>query len=195
MPEICIIKDINNIDFRRNLDKPFDNVLKQGLTSLELSKNRVISYGDLGFLFGMLSVAYKKKKDIPFTKWSSKLEILYLNSKYKALLDTLKKEKQIRCFLPITNKNYEQCLKIITDKVLAEIVSSFDRCPFKILEETTGMTEGGIRLLIKNNPNSPLYFDPVTSSVVYKKPAPFYKELTKLHASLTAKYNEELMSA
>lgn len=91
MPEICIIKDINNIDFRRNLDKPFDNVLKQGLTSLELSKNRVISYSDLGFLFGMLSVAYKKKKDIPFTKWSSKLEILYLNNKYKLLLETLKK--------------------------------------------------------------------------------------------------------
>lgn len=156
---------------------------------MELSKNRVISYSDLGFLFGMLSIAYKKKKDIPYTKWSSKLENLYLNSKYKVILETLKREKQTRCLLPVINKNYEQCLRIITDKILVEVVSSFDRCPFRIIEELTGMTEGSVRVLIKNNPASPLLFDPVTGSVVYKKSAPFYKELTKLHGILQAKYN------
>lgn len=32
-----------------------------------------MSFDDLGFLFSLLSIAYKKKKDITFTKWSYKL--------------------------------------------------------------------------------------------------------------------------
>lgn len=118
MPEICIIRDINNIDFRRNLDKPFENVIKMGLTNLQLSKNRVIGYGDIGFLFSLLSIAYKKKKDIISTKWSSKLENQYVNNHYKEVLETLEKERESRCYLPIINKMYEQCYKIIRSKIL-----------------------------------------------------------------------------
>lgn len=68
------------------MDRPFDNVIKQGITSLEISKNKVMSYNDLGFLYSMVAIAYKKKIDIPNIKWSSKMENLYVNSKYKALL-------------------------------------------------------------------------------------------------------------
>jgi hypothetical protein len=71
------------------MDRPFDNVVKMGLSSLELSKNRVLGFDDLGFLYSLLSMAYKKKKDINFTKWSYKLENMFINNKYKAVLDTL----------------------------------------------------------------------------------------------------------
>jgi hypothetical protein len=73
MTDLCLIRDLNNLIYRQNMDKPFDNVIKMELNSLEISKNRVMSFDDLGFLFSLLSIAYKKKKDITFTKWSYKL--------------------------------------------------------------------------------------------------------------------------
>lgn len=34
---------------------------------------------------------------------------------------------------------------------MTEIVSSFDRCPLKIIEEMTGMNEGQVKLFIKRS--------------------------------------------
>ena len=55
------------------MDRPFENVIKTGLSDIKLSKNQAMSCSDMGFLYSMLSMAYKKKKDIGFIKWSSKL--------------------------------------------------------------------------------------------------------------------------
>lgn len=166
-----------------------------GLGSLELSRSRVISYGDIGFLYSLLSVAYKKKKDIGFTKWSSKLENQFVNNNYKSILQTLDREREARCFLPIINKVYDDCYKKIRSKILIEVVSSFDRCPFSIIEELTGLDEGKVRLFVKHNNDCPFLFDPVTSSVVYRKSAPLFKELNKLYNTLRNKFNEEVSYA
>jgi hypothetical protein len=52
---------------------PFKNVIEMQLSDVELSKNEVMSYSDLGFLYSLLAIAYKKKSEITFIKWSSKL--------------------------------------------------------------------------------------------------------------------------
>lgn len=55
------------------MDRPFENIIKIGLDGVKLNKNLAISYNDIGFLYSLLSIAYKKKSDIGFVKWSSKL--------------------------------------------------------------------------------------------------------------------------
>lgn len=65
---------------------------------------------------------------------------------------------------------------MIKKRIIVEVVSAFDRCPFKIIEDMTGITEGQVRVFVKNNSDVPFLFDPVTSSVVYKRAtAPLYK--------------------
>lgn len=71
---------------------------------------------------------------------------------------------------------YEQCHSLIKKRIIVEVVSAFDRCPFKIIEDMTGINEGQVRVFVKNNIDVPFLFDPVTSSVVYKRAtAPLYK--------------------
>jgi len=48
-----------------------------------------MSYSDLGFLYSLMAIAYKKKSEISFIKWSFKLENQFMNNKYKHILDTL----------------------------------------------------------------------------------------------------------
>lgn len=93
-----------------------------------------MSYSDLGFLYSILAIAYKKKSDIKFVKWSFKLENQFMGNKYKHVLETLQKEREIRCFLPIIKRIYDGCFAKIKKRILMEIISSFDRCPFKIIE-------------------------------------------------------------
>lgn len=54
----------------------------------------------------------------------------------------------------------------------------------------TGMDEGQVRLFIKKSGASSFFFDPVTSSVIYKKHAPLFNEINKLYSSLQAKFLE-----
>lgn len=78
-------------------------------------------------------------------------------------------------------------------RIILEIVSAYDRCPFKIIEEMTGINEGQIRLFVKNNNDLPLLFDPITSSVVLKRTeTPLYKEVSRLYNTLNARYHEEV---
>jgi hypothetical protein len=58
----------------------------------------------------------------------------------------------------------------------------------------TGMDEGQVRLFIKKSGASSFFFDPVTSSVIYKKHAPLFNEINKLYSSLQAKFLEEQAS-
>lgn len=71
------------------MDDPFKNLIEMGFGNEQVSKNRAMSYNDLGFLYSMLTIAYKKKDKIKFVKWSNKLENQYLNNNYKTVLQTL----------------------------------------------------------------------------------------------------------
>lgn len=60
-------------------------------------------------------------------------------NKYKLVLETLQKEKEKSCFLPIINHVYDHLHNIIKRKILIEVISAYDRCPFSMIEELTGI--------------------------------------------------------
>lgn len=71
------------------MDDPFKNLLEMGFGNELVSKNRAMSYTDLGFIYSLLTIAYKKKDKIKYVKWSNKLENQYLNNNYKTVMQTL----------------------------------------------------------------------------------------------------------
>lgn len=71
------------------MDEPFKNLIEMGFGNELVSKNRAMSYTDLGFLYSLLTIAYKKKDKIKYVKWSNKLENQYLNNNYKTVMQTL----------------------------------------------------------------------------------------------------------
>lgn len=77
-----------------------------------------------------------------------------------------------------------------------EVVSSFDRCPFALLEKMTGIKEGEALLMVKMNPSLTILQDPITSSLVMRKNSlPLYREVTNLYWKLNAKFKEEQRQA
>jgi len=70
--------------------KFFDNLLNQNYNLSSILSNLVISYVDLGIIYSLVALA---KKDRAFLKiktaWSSKLEVLYLQNKFRELLDNI----------------------------------------------------------------------------------------------------------
>ncbi len=71
------------------MDDPFKNLIEMGFGNELVSKNRAMSYTDLGFIYSLLTIAYKKKDKIKYVKWSNKLENQYLNNNYKTVMQTL----------------------------------------------------------------------------------------------------------
>ena len=75
-------------------------------------------------------------------------------------------------------------------------MSSFNRCPFTLLEKLTGIKEGEALVLAKNNPQLPILQDPITQSLVYNRNMlPLYKEVAKLYQRLNERYRTELGDA
>jgi hypothetical protein len=70
--------------------KFFDNLLNQNYNLSSILSNLVISYVDLGIIYSLVALA---KKDRAFLKiktaWSFKLEVLYLQNKFRDLLDKI----------------------------------------------------------------------------------------------------------
>lgn len=71
------------------MDEPFKNLIEMNFANEQVSKNRAMSYSDLGFIYSLLTIAYKKKDKIKYVKWSNKLENQYLNNNYKTVMQTL----------------------------------------------------------------------------------------------------------
>lgn len=92
-----------------------------------------MSYNDIGFLYSLLTIAFKKKTEIKNVAWSFKLENLFLKNKYKKIFEILDKQRYLKCFTPIIKQYFDHCYIEIKKRVLEEVISSYDRCPFKTI--------------------------------------------------------------
>lgn len=108
----------------------------------------------------------------------------------------MENEKRTRIFHPIFEKIYFEAEAAIKIRIFEEVVSSFNRCPFTLLEKLTGIKEGEALVLAKNNPQLPILQDPITQSLVYNRNMlPLYKEVAKLYQRLNERYRTELGDA
>ena len=87
---LALIKDIYNLTKKgRGLGrvKAFEHLKADHLTTTNVMNNGIMSLLDLGFLYSIVALAFLSrealKQDI---KWSSKLEISYLQTDYKKLM-------------------------------------------------------------------------------------------------------------
>ena len=106
-------------------------------------QNKLISFKDLGYLYSLISIAYHSRDHLSRDlKWSSKLENIYLRKNYRNLLETVAIEKKKKCFNSLFAKIYQNCEDEIRKRVMLEVISCYDRCPYAKLKQITGIPEG-----------------------------------------------------
>lgn len=114
------------------------------------------------------------KKDV---KWSSKIEIAYIQSDYRKLFNDLNKEyDNYGKFNPTVRFVFDDCLRHITKRVLQEVLSAYQMVSLAKVEQLTGIRTSKVELFLKENQNLPYLFDPITQSAVYYvKNVPLYQ--------------------
>ena len=114
------------------------------------------------------------KKDI---KWSSKIEIAYIQSDYRKLFNDLNKEyDNYGKFNPTVRFVFDDCLRQITKRVLQEVLSAYQMVSLAKVEQLTGIRTSKVEHFLKDNLNLPYLFDPITQSAVYYvKNVPLYQ--------------------
>lgn len=63
-PEFNILKDLKNIQAHRKNANLFKYLKETEINILDIINNRAISIGDLGFLYSIMVIAYKKREEI-----------------------------------------------------------------------------------------------------------------------------------
>jgi hypothetical protein len=90
-----LVRDIYKLSKKgraRNKVKVLENILEGSFSIQDLVAARIYNLADLGLLYTLLSLAYKDRKSLKKdVKWSSKIEIAYLNAEYMKLLQDLNK--------------------------------------------------------------------------------------------------------
>lgn len=98
---------------------------------------------DLGYMYSLVALAHSNretlKKDI---KWSSKIEITYIQADYRKLFNDIQKSyDNIGRFNPAIRFVFNDCLRKITKRVLTEVLSAYQNIPFSKIEQITGISQ------------------------------------------------------
>ena len=185
--DFCLVRDLKALHDNQKVNSAFRTILEYKFQDHQLLKNRALSFDDLGFLYSLVSLAYRPRHELlKEVSWSCGLEHLYLRRQYRALLHRIDAERESRCFNPILARIYAACQLQIRIRVFSDVVQSFDRCPYALLHQLTGITEGEGLMLIRKDTSDRLHVlvDTVTSSFVFKRDMPLQREVAKLHTKL-----------
>ena len=133
--DYCIIKDLKALHTNCRLSTNFKTVFEYNFDIQHMKENRVMSQHDFGFLFSLVSVAFKTREELQNeVSWSGELQQLYLRKLYKKMLRKIEDQRFVKCNLSIFEHIYETCSTEIEIRVFSDIVQSFDRCPYSKLE-------------------------------------------------------------
>lgn len=172
----------------------FENLLSEHLNTQQVMANGILSLLDLGFLYSIISLAHSSrealKKDV---KWSSKIETDYLHSDYRKLFASIEKHYDSHGrFNPTARFVYDNCLRLITERVLKEVLSAYQTTPLAKVEQLTGIKTAKTLQFLRDNPELPFLMDPVTQSVVYyQKQVPLYHEAEAYFKFIKQRYYEK----
>ena len=120
---LALIRDIYRLTKKgrgKGKMKVFENLKSEHFNTLHIINNGILSLLDLGFLYSIIALAHSDretlKKDV---KWSSKIEISYIQSDYKKLFNDLNKQyDNYGKFNPTVRYVFDDCLRHITKRVL-----------------------------------------------------------------------------
>lgn len=134
--------------------KVFENLKSEHFNTLQIINNGIISLLDLGFLYSIVALAHSDretlKKDI---KWSSKIEIAYIQTDYKKLFtDIHKSYENAGRFNPTVRFVYDDCLRRITKRVLSEVLSAYQSISFSRVEQVTGIKQNKVEQFLRDSP-------------------------------------------
>jgi hypothetical protein len=158
--------------------KVFENLRAEHLSTQQIISNGILSLLDLGFLYSIIALAYSDRETLKQdVKWSSKIEIAYLQADYRKLFGDLNREyENYGRFNPTIRFVYEDCREEIVKKVLSEIFNAYQMISVAKVQELTDIGSAAVSNFLKENPNLPYLFDPITQSVVYyQKTVPLYR--------------------
>lgn len=72
------------------------------------------------------------------------------------------------------------------------MVSAYQSVPIAKVEELTGLRSASVDIFLRENPNLPYLFDPITQSVVfYEKNVPLYPEALSFYNIVKEKFEEK----
>lgn len=92
---LAFVRDLYKLSRKgraRSKVKVLENIIEGNFSIQELLAAKIFNMADLGLLYTILALAFKDRKGLKRdVKWSSKIEISYLNADYAKLLQDLRK--------------------------------------------------------------------------------------------------------
>ena len=118
--DYCIIKDLKALSINAKISSSFKTILEYKFGVQQIAKNRVLSHQDLGYLFSLISLAFRTREELlTEVSWSGELQQLYHRRQYKRILDKIEREKNTKCYLPIFEKVYSLCQNEIKIRIFS----------------------------------------------------------------------------
>ena len=191
---LALVRDIYRLSKKgrgKGRVKVLENILAPHFNMQDILANGIFNLTDLGFLYSLLVLAFKDRSSVKkHIKWSSKVEIAYLQSDYKKLFSDLRRHyENFGCFNPTIAFVYGECFTAIRNRIFQEIFNAYESLTIEAVAQKTGFRNIEIEMFIKENPELPYLFDPITQSVVYyQKSIPLYSEAETFFRMVQDKY-------
>lgn len=132
--DYCIIKDIKALHINPKITSAFKTMFEYKFDVQQIMKNIVMSQQDFGFLYSLISLAFRTREELlTEVSWSGDLQQLYHRRQYKRILEIIDRQKVTKCYLSIFEQIYSLCQNEIRVRIFSDIIQSFDRCPFTLL--------------------------------------------------------------
>lgn len=194
---LAFVRDLYKLSRKgraRSKVKVLENIIEGSFSIQELLAAKIFNMADLGLLYSILALAFKDRKALKRdVKWSSKIEISYLNADYAKLLLDLRKayDSYGQFSLPI-RLMFDECLLEIKKRILCEIFNAYQAVPVAKVEAMTGIKSAEIESWVRQSSDLPYLWDPITQSVVYyEKTVPLYLEAMTFYRLIKEKYEEK----